>query len=178
MTVDHWENTLNAMSKAMKELVIPALDPSDQLVYEQAALVSKLLDHLATRLPYYDVRNRVELIDAVRQAQAVEDATHRLDESLGQALTEALERARDVLETPGTPVTELKEASARLTGTVSVAVRRAGEADVDLALALEIERAVVSTSLPPIESHRAWFVDQGWEPDPSQVLELAQALTR
>ncbi len=177
-TIDHWDNTLCAMSKAMTDLVLPALDPSDQLVYEQAGLVAKFLAHLSARLPWYYDRNRAELVDAAHLAEVIEGDAHAFDEVLGGVLVEALEEAREVLDSPGASVPQLQVATARVTAIVSAVVRSLGERDADEDLRRRIERNVVAASLSSIEAQRAWFLDQGWEPDATAVAGLDGALRR
>lgn len=58
---DYTDNALLASIKALNEVVLPALDPSDPLATEQLRLVAGFLKFLGARLPYVHDRNRFEL---------------------------------------------------------------------------------------------------------------------
>ena len=58
---DHTINALNAVARAMDDVIFDAVDPGHPLAREQARLVSKYLKLLQSRLEYAYDRNRFEL---------------------------------------------------------------------------------------------------------------------
>ncbi|WP_157120815.1 hypothetical protein [Nocardia miyunensis] len=71
--MDHSENTLRAAIKALRETVVPAVDPNDPQAVEQLGLTIEFLEHLRARI--YDIhgRERAELGNQLALARRLID---------------------------------------------------------------------------------------------------------
>lgn len=173
MAGDHTDNALRAAVKALDDVIRPALDPSNALAVEQAKLVSAYLRLCLERLPYLYDRNRFEVGHYLEMAEALVGRVANAPERVIQALDDAIEAGRAVLTRPGARIPELQEAAEHLAAAISALVRLVdGDADAQAM----VEKTVLQLSRSYIDAQRSWFLPQGWEPDPSAVPDIGQAL--
>src|SRR5690606_21635601 len=59
---DHTRNALAAAARAMRDVIIPAVDPEHPLALEQAKIVARLLDFVEQRIDHVHERARCELL--------------------------------------------------------------------------------------------------------------------
>lgn len=164
---DHTLNGLGAAARAMDDVIFEAVDPSHPLAREQARLVSKYLKLLQSRLEYAYDRNRFELSHYTDLAASLQADAVALSPAIVQALGPAVEEGRRLRDLPGARAPDLQAAAQRLAAIVTALVRTAAGADPDLRN--RVETTVLRASKSLLNAQRAWFLPQGWEPDPSIV---------
>jgi hypothetical protein len=171
------EIQIASVIKAMKDVVIPAIDPQNKLAIEQSQLVIGLLSLLSVQLPLqyrFDRDELARLLDCARTLQGmdVNDLTGRtaLDRlrSSGAAAAIVLEQCRVEPATLTSSVREMREAIGYLVKTVG--------ATKDPSAQQNIERVVLSMSKEQLIRDRALVKMQGWEPDPAAVPDIADLL--
>lgn len=168
---DHLDTALRAAASALRDVVAPAVDPTNPLAREQLQLVISWLDFARSRSPYVHDRNRFELAAHADMAAAVLTA---LGSAGGDDIRAALESARAVLTDPQTGTTAILAATNRLQNIISATVRGTAQLPDDLGRA--VEAAVVSHSKHILDAQRVWFLPQSVEPEPDKMPSLQQAL--
>ena len=168
---DPIDNDLKAMTKALRDVVMPALEAGNPIAQQQLKLVIEGLDFLQQRAPAVWRLAAFELsaqTALARQLLAVAPAGSGA--ALAQAL-QAAEAARGVaLQGPAVvrqAVTGLEDALAQLVrdaATMAPASRQA------------IERLVVAGSKGWLDAQRAWYAPLSIEPDPAALPGLDCAL--
>lgn len=172
---DHTLDMLRSATRAMEEVVLPAVDRSHPLALEQATLVTKILQLLTQQLPWQALRCRFELDNQVRLARALADDAAAVSPAIAEALAGAL-RAGDLLlsDHAATPTAQ-QQATRELGGLVAVLVDVAAQS-APAARRQHIESQVLNAAAAALQLQRAWFLPQGWEPDPSAVPPLESLL--
>lgn len=171
---DYTDNSLRASIKALNEVVLPALDPSDPLATEQLRLVSGFLKFLGARLPYVHDRNRFELEHYLALGERLIADAQRASPQVSQHLDQAIADARVLLGSRQASVAEMRCITAALSASISGLVRVVAGADP--ALRQRVEQAVLVGAKPWVDMQRAWFVVQGFELHPNELPSLDDAL--
>lgn len=169
---------LQAMIKAMTEVVLPAVDSDNELACEQAQLVLGMLHLLAARLPWqfhYDID---ELDGALKLGAAILDRGRGgpATRSALEALDVSAARGRSVLAGAQASPEDLENAILELrqrTASLLKALGTDGERDCRKT----IGRAVVEASREQIERERAWFAPQGWDTEEDAPAPLETLLS-
>jgi hypothetical protein len=171
------EIQIASVIKAMKDVVIPAIDPVNKLAVEQSQLIIGLLSLLSTQLPLQYRFDRDELARLIDCAKALQDippgdpaawpAFERLRTS-SDAAASILEQCRVEPNSLTESVREMREAIGSLVKTVS-------ETE-DHSTQLGIERLVLAMSKDQLIRDRSFVKMQGWEPDPAAVPEITTLL--
>ncbi|TQC48206.1 hypothetical protein EEB14_16470 [Rhodococcus sp. WS4] len=174
--VNTTKNALTAAVRALDEVIIPAIDPGHPLALEQARIVSKLIAQLEGRLDYYYDRIRFQLHHYVSLGRELATDAPTVSSEIADALVSASSEGQRLLGEPGAKAPDLEAAAERLAGVISALVR--ATATTDSATRDRVERTILIASEPILDAQRAWFLPQGWEPDPSKVppIETAFAL--
>ena len=172
---DHSVNALRAAARAMDDVVIGAVDPNHPLALEQARLVSKVLKLLQSRLEYAYDRNRFELCHGVDLALQVLADARRLSPAIADALASAIAEGARLRDLPGARTPDLQATAQRLAGILTALIRTA--ADADPALRQAIESSVLRAAKTLLDAQRAWFLPQGWEPNPRVVPPVETAFS-
>lgn len=168
---------LQAVIKALSEVVLPAIDADNKPAIEQAKLSIGLLSLLAEQLPVqfsFDCDELARLIATGRvlvESAAGGAATQTAAAALGDALdraTATLDGARSGPAKVVGTVRRLREA----TGTLVTEAHADGTAEARAA----IDRAVLAMSAEQLLRERALMRMQGWEPDPKAIPPLADLL--
>lgn len=167
--MDHTENSLRAVVSTLRTVVAPAVDAGDALAQQQLGLSVLYLEFLASRLAYLPDRDRLEVEQNARLADAV-SAAAGADAAPG--LVGAAARARDLLVAPRASRHELQQAAAGVAARVSELV----ESDLPDDVRRAVEAAVVAGSVERVEFERAWYAPMGFDPDPASVRPLAERL--
>lgn len=172
---DYTDNALLASIKALEQVVMPAVDPTDPLATEQLRLVSGFLKFLRTRMEHGYPRQLFELDHYLRLAQQLAsdvallgspELSLRLDLAEAQALA---------VQTQAVPLpADVRSAAAALATAVAGIARAAATADAPLRR--RIEQQVLAGSRRWVEMQRAWFVPQGFDLRPDELPALDQAL--
>ena len=171
---DYTDNALRASIKALNDVVLPAVDPTDPLAGEQLRLVAGFLRFLGSRLPYLHDRNRFELEHYLALGEQLADDARLASPPVSQRLDTAIADARALLRRSRATVDEMRSATAALSAPLSGLVRVV--ADADPALRRRVEQAVLVGSKNWVDMQRAWFVVQGFELHPDELPPLGEAL--
>ena len=170
---DHTINALSAAARALDEVIFDAVDAGHPLAREQTRLVSKYLKLLQSRLEYAYDRNRFELSHYTDLAGDLLADAGTLSPAIAAALGLAAEEGRRLRDLPGARAPDLQAAAQRLAAIITALIRTA--ADADPVLRGRVEAAVLLSSKSLLDAQRAWFLPQGWEPDPTVVPPIAGA---
>ena len=171
---DYTDNALLASIKALNEVVLPAVDPSDPLAGEQLRLVAGFLKFLGARLPYVHDRNRFELEHYLALGMRLAADARLASPQVAQRLDQAIDEAEALLRGPRASVEEMRRAAAALSAPISGLARVV--ADAEPALRRRVEQAILVGSKPWVDMQRAWFVVQGFELHPDELPPLDEAL--
>ncbi|MFT4563667.1 MAG: hypothetical protein ACI9BW_003423 [Gammaproteobacteria bacterium] len=159
---------LSSMIKSMTDVVLPAIDPENQMAQEQAQLVVAMMHLMATRLPmqfHYDVDELKRSLGLSYQLIGAA-AGGSLTTSELQKLAACVTDGESALAGAQTAPAELEAAALELRVRISALVEtlwRDGEPSCRQAAS----RAVLAASKEQIERERAWFAPQGWDADPT-----------
>ena len=173
---DHTENTLRAVSKALTNVVAPAVDAKNPLANEQLRLVIDYVNFVRQRLDRIGERERFELTQNVKMASALVGLTDPASAVVRASLDTRLAEARAALVLAGAPLSRLRSASAGLSGAIRRLVREA--AAFEPGARRPIERCVVDMSSTQIMFERSWYLPLGFEPAPGEVPPLADILSK
>ena len=158
------EIQLRSMIKAMTDVVLPAVDPNNDLACEQAQLVLGMLNLMAARLPWqfhFD-------IDALARALALSTDIYRdadggpETQAASAALNDAAVRGSAVLAGAKASPEDLERAILELrakTASALDALHRDGDPDC----LKVISCAVLDAAREQNIRERAWFSPQGWD---------------
>lgn len=158
------EIQLQSMIKAMTEVVMPAVDPDNDLAREQAQLVVGMLHLMAVRLPWqfhFDV-------DAL--ARALQLSSDICQDAVGGPKTRAAVAALNDAATQGNAVLagaksspeDLEQMLLKLRSETACALE-ALHSDGEQESRKAIGRIVLTATQDQIERERAWFSPQGWD---------------
>jgi len=171
------EIQIASVIKAMKDVVIPAIDPANKLAVEQSQLIIGLLSLLSIQLPLwyrFDRDELARLLDCARALQgapaghsAAKPALERLRNSSAAAAA-VLEQCRVGPDSLTASLREMREAIGALVKAVA--------GTKDLAAQLGIERIVLAMSKDQLIRDRSLMKMQGWEPDRAAVPDIATLL--
>ena len=159
-----------SMMKAMTDVIIPAVDPTNKLAMEQAQLVVGMLNLMSKQLPVqfaFDRDELARLIDYAGRLKGVpasDSATHAAQAQLVErceAGADALERCKENPQTLLDGINGIREAI----GTLLVALG----ATRDEPAQLQAEKIIVELSKEQFLRDRAMVAPQGWEPDPAAL---------
>ncbi|GAC1390988.1 MAG: hypothetical protein NVSMB34_04990 [Variovorax sp.] len=164
---DHSLNALHAAARAMEEVVLPAIDAQHPLAREQAGLVLRYLRLFEQRLDHAYQRNRFEVARACELGQALMLPAFDVSPAITNALREAVKTGQQLLETTSARPSALRSAATELGQLATALVRTL--AAVKPEASSQVERLVLEKSGAWLDMQRAWFLPQGWEPDPSAV---------
>ena len=164
---------IKSVLKAMVDVVLPALDPANQLAQEQARLCMGLLDLLSRQLP---LQFRFDC-DELTRLRAMGEGLLQLadpqtvDGPTRQALADAIKVSGDVLARAKADPAEVVESVRGLRATTGALVQQAcaGGPRSDTA---RLERIVLDSSREQLLRDRTWFLPQGWESDPTSFAPI------
>jgi hypothetical protein len=171
---DHIDNGLRAVIKALNDVITPAIDPQNALAVEQARLITKYLEFVRSRTPFYYERACFELNHYFMLGGELTRFSSLIQPEIADALSSAIERARSIIQKVTVPVEEMAAVSAALSSSVSAIVRSA--ASRTESHHRDIELVVLAASRSYLEAQRAWYLPMGFELDPGEVRDLKDAL--
>lgn len=150
--------------KAMTDVVLPALDPSNKLAQEQAQLIIGSLHLIAQRLPLQYRYDRHELGSFLALAGTLENLSGESQElsAAMHALGAGVASGSDVLARAGAEPSELEAANLVLRQALGAVVQAAATLRDD-ARRQAIESAVMAHAQDLLLRERAWLAMQGWE---------------
>ena len=157
---------LQVVIKALKDTVMPAVDPAHRMAVEQLGLSIATLAMVRERLPLAGLREWQELDNAIALGRATLAVVSSA--ALEQAIGDGAALLDDARPAPGAR----PQGTRAILAAVSVAVREADDGNANALM-----RAVVEASRPALDLARAWGKSAGFEPDPDEVPEVAELLT-
>ena len=172
---DHTVNSMAGAIRAMRDVVLPAVDPAHPLAREQAGLVLKYLTFWAERVDHLASRDLAELSCYLRMADALQSDATAVSAELGRVMELEASRAREIAGRAPHDITGVKQAVTALTRVVTALVRAAAETRHEAMP--RIERLVVEHSRDVALLQRSWFGPQGWEdPRPPRLEDVLPAI--
>lgn len=163
--------------KAMTDVVLPAIDPTNKLAVEQSQLIIGLLNLLASQLPLQFRFDRDELARLSKYAtklrvitaadSATRDALAALDASKAAAES-VLEQCKLDPAALTSSVRNMREAVGIVVSTLATTT--------DLDNQLLAERIVIDMSKEQLLRDRSLMKMQGWEIDPTAVPDIEMLL--
>jgi hypothetical protein len=173
------EIQITSVIKAVKDVLIPAIDPNNKLAVEQAQLVIGLLSLLASQLP---VQFRFDRDELERLLATAENLTNvpTVHPGIAAAIAELANSqavATSVLDNcrvdPGELVRSVRDLRQKVGAVVSAAA-----ATTDIASQLLVEKIVLDLSKEQLLRDRSLMKPQGWEPDPAALPAIAELLAK
>jgi CRP-like cAMP-binding protein len=165
---DHTRNTLAAAARAMRDVIIPAVDRTDPLALEQAKIVAQVLEFVEQRIDHVHERARFELLHYRALVQEIREDVSAFSLALSAAIDQELESSAAIVADPAASTQAVADEATSLAELVSAGVRASqGETSGP-----RIELAVLNAARELLDMQRAWFLLQGWESDPSVVPAL------
>ncbi|MEZ5689269.1 MAG: hypothetical protein R3E21_10880 [Caenibius sp.] len=154
----------------MTDVVLPALDPKNQLAQEQANLCIRTLQILLSRLPLSFAFDRDELGRLIELAQDLADASakHSTVAEEIAALSEAAAKGSDVLDRARAVPSELETASFELRAKIGELIPALYN-EVELEDLSKVSRLVTENAREQLARDRSWLIGQGWEPDAEAI---------
>jgi hypothetical protein len=171
---DHTVSGMRAALKALKDVVSPAVDPSNPLAVEQLRMVCGFLAMVCEQLPYRAQRVRFDLLSAVDLAQALASGIDLATLDRAEALPVALASAIALQRTPDASEADLQQATALLAEAIRNLIRESAE--VDEATRRKLERVVLRHSKTWLDVQRAWFSPLGFDKEARMLPPIAVAL--
>lgn len=173
------EIQIASVIKAMKDVVMPAIDPANKLAVEQSQLIVGLLSLLRTQLPVQFRFDRDELgrlfscAETLKEIPAtgsgVKAALDKLTASSAAAAA-VLERCRLDPAELTISVRDMREAM----GSVVSAVAGASDPGAQL----RVEKIILAMSKDQLLRDRSLMKMQGWEADPASLPDIEELLSR
>lgn len=164
------EIQIASIIKAMKEVVMPAIDPANRPAVEQSQLIIGLLSLLSSQLPVqfrFDLDELARLATsaaALNELAAGEPGIRAAAEKLSACQT----RAADIVGRCTVEPADLTASVRELRAAISETIRSlAGTANLDAQL--QAEKIVLDMSREQLLRDRSLMKLQGWEADPAQL---------
>lgn len=171
------EIQIKSVLKAMTDVILPALDPANQLAQEQVRLCMGLLDLLSRQLPLqyrFDCDELTRLRAMGEQLLPLADR-QTVDAGTLQALDDAVRTSGDVLARAKADPAEIVESVRTLRAVTGAAVRQACAGGVP-SDTRRLERVVLDSSREQLLRDRTWLLPQGWESDPKAFAPIESLL--
>ena len=164
------EIQITCMSKAMRDVVIPALDPGNKLALEQSQLIVGMLNLMARQLPLQFRFDRDELTRLVGCASKLQNIP--IDESNAAAAKDRFitqcSVAAKVLEKCQADPAELLASIKDLREAMGFVVTTLAEG-TDEDAQLKVEKIVLDAAGEQLLRDRSLMSIQGWESDPAAI---------
>jgi hypothetical protein len=169
---------LKSMIKALRDVIIPAIDPANRLALEQAQLVTGMLGLMQHQLPLQyrfdrdELRRLVDLLHGLKVICELDPALAPLPERYKGLIT----TSREVLDGCAVDPQRLHDSVRRLREVVGEVVTFANE-HAGAAARERIEHEVLNLSREQLLRDRALVAPQGWEPDPTALPSIESLLS-
>lgn len=169
--MDASDVALASIVRALRDVVVPAVDPANARAREQLRLAIDYLEFHGARLDHLHARARHALRHRIAMASALLDIPGGPTPLVG-----ALESARRVHADAEAGTPQVRAAAEALAAAIASLVREAAGMAPDARE--RIEHCVLAGTAPEIDLERAWYLPLGFDPDPRDVPPLADALER
>lgn len=159
------EVRLQSVLHSLRDVIIPAINPSEALAGEQSGLILAQLSMVLRQLPYANRYHRLCRADARITAAAIvqEPAGGPRSRMAVNALAALLPEADE--DDPHAGYLALASGIAALTA--------AAAEDAEPGWGKRVDAAVLAFSSRQNRRERVWFKDSGFDPDPSELPDLA-----
>ncbi|WP_404477954.1 hypothetical protein [Novosphingobium sp. BL-52-GroH] len=159
------ELRLDSMTRALQQVIIPAIDPGNSLALEQAAL---MLGHIGLIVDQISVKEAFAALCLDDIASVVAD----LDPQGGAAVAAVMRQINEQEKAPG----ETAEAAyARLSGLIEQLIR-AADIDGTQSFRADLHKAVLHFSKRQARRDRIWFAKSGFDPDNGELPTIRSLL--
>ncbi len=172
------DTQLRTIIRAMTEVVLPAVDPANQMAQEQARVVVGALLLMAERLPLqfqFDRDELQRLTDFAEQLAGVASGGPRTSDLIIRLAADA-RAGRDVLERAKADPAELVDTVRQLRAVAGAVVDTVFADDAAASCRDAVWHAVLTMSRDQLLRERAWVLPQGFEQDPSSLPSLDSLL--
>lgn len=170
--MDHTENTLRAVQKALTDVVGPSLDPKDPLAAEQLRLVVEYIDFVRNRLDDINNRVRADLLQAITIGGRIHK---KLDsEDLTNQLESALSHGESIVNQIAAHPQTMREAATGIQEELTALIRTLGTDDPERYK--DVQKIIITGYKPMLDFERAWFLPFGFDPEPAKALTTVEAL--
>ena len=102
------------------------------------------------------------------------DDARAVSPAVAQALANALRQAQALVDDAGARPSGLQDAARELAGVLTALLRTAAATDAQVCE--RVQARVLEASRRLLDMQRAWFLPQGWEPDPAAVPAIDKAI--
>ena len=156
--------------KAMTDVILPAVDPTNKLAQEQARLVIGMLHLVLQRQPLMYRYDRDELSRFLALADTLQSQARDLPgakEAL-HALANSVESGEDVLDRARAEPSELEMANFDLREKIGALIT-AIYAGTETGKLKHISDIVTAHAKEQLLRERSWLIGQGWEADPKSI---------
>lgn len=171
--MDLSENDLRAAIKGLSDVVAPSVDKQDALAVEQLRLVIDYLNFLRSRIDLLGQRDRLELRQSLKMAQALH-GLGAADPETQSALALKITESTACLFDPDPLPSQMKRVKAELLAVIREGTRKAKLWPDTHSHAWE--NCVIQCSLEGIHFEQSWYLPLGFEPAPSEVPALSHFL--
>jgi hypothetical protein len=159
------EVRLESVLHGLRDVIFPAINPGEALAVEQSGLILSQLSMLLKQLPYADTYHRLCRDDARTVAVVIVKEAEG-----GPRSIEAAAALAGLLATP--PATDTHADYLALAAGISALVNAAAD-DGEPNWRARINADVLAFSVRQNRRERVWFVDAGFDPNPSELPDLA-----
>jgi hypothetical protein len=162
---------LRAVIKALTEVVLPAVDPTNRLATEQGHLVLGMLKLMEHQIP---LQYRFDC-DELRRLVALGEDLRSKDRTGTEGLLDSSNAGKEILSRAQADPVEVVRAVRHLRATISAYVGvtySCGNTEARK----NVHRSVATATFEQVRRDRAWARDQGWESDPSAVGDIEQLI--
>jgi hypothetical protein len=169
---------IQSVMKSLKDVVLPALDPNNNLALEQGQLIMGMLHVMSQRLPLEYRFDCDELARLLELSSRLRDELTGGDETAAaiEGLRVSRDRGADVLDRARAEPSEVYGAVKELRSKIARVVQcvsKDGDGPSRVAMAASVRAA----SAEQLKRDRAWVIGQGWEPDPTAIPSIESLLT-
>lgn len=163
---------LRAMQKALSQVVIPAIEPSNKQAMEQAQLVLGSIEVVRQQVEH---AHWYEAADLVSLCNLAEELGTVMDLDLGSVLPAARRQGLSLVSRWDVSLSQLRDASAALREAISGLVESVYSYDAkDTVLA--VTHIVMAYAKEQIGRERAYVAPMKWDGYPGSLLPLAESL--
>ncbi len=156
---------LHSMRRALTTMIMPAIDPNNQIAQEQAALLSAHLGMLMTQWGHMDEYARLCLADLVEVARRLEAKGGSATLAAGDALTAGLQ----------SPPRRAEAAFHAISAALEELVR-AADLDGDAVFRAALHRAVLLHGNRQAARDRSWFIQCGFDVNAGELTSIDRLL--
>ncbi len=158
---------IQVILKALKDVILPAVDKDNKLAQEQTHLAIATLQLMAKFLPIVYRYDRDELDRYIGFSRdLIAQVGNKAGGGASKNLQAVAAHGANVLERARAEPAEMEKAILDLRATVGELIE-AVHASGDKAAQASVHKLVLAAAKPELERERAVVVDMGWETDPS-----------